>query len=165
MEVCEKWTWTCSCSHRWQKWHFFRSWKAKPDTKAQVGSSGVSPKLSKEPCLHWIEGINVLSSIFKEFWLQFFIRFITFYFSAAQEVSSGKEEPRAFPTYEISGFISKEPDFSTSFSFLKNTLSFCGLFKLCLFVFFLLNTDLQGHTDFWNIFVFFIFDIFTWSSC
>lgn len=53
------------------------------------------------------------------------MRFITFYFSVAQEESSGREEPRAFLRCEISRHISKQPDFAPHFLFKK---------ILCLFV-------------------------------
>lgn len=95
-----------------------------------------------------MEGTSVLTSISTEFCLPMFsMRFITLYFSVAQE-STEREEPTVFPTHEISRVVSKQPDFATSSPFEKK-----AYFVLLCVV--LLNMN-HNHNDIFTI---------TCSSC
>lgn len=71
-----------------EEWHFF--WSSGAKTQIQnhglhLQKLGLNLIRKIQSCLDWIQGTSVLTLIFKEFCLPFSTRFITFYFSVAQE--------------------------------------------------------------------------------
>lgn len=142
MEDCEKQACICSLlPNMAEERHFFWSWEA----KTQIQKHGLhlqklglnSKELAVMSWLNW--GKKCIS---------FFTRFITFYFSVAQERVHRKRRGHSFShTWDFKSYF-KAARLCYLISFKKKKkrliLYFCGLFGL---VFFLLSINLWDHID------------------